>query len=86
MPSIIENIGTPFDLSETLEGLPEGMGARIVRLSPRLGYDAAVRLPAACAAHEPDAVVSCDHAILHRSFADLISAQDWILSWAGRIR
>lgn len=84
MPFIDPDLSSSFVVAETIDGLPKGMGARIIRLAPALDFDAIIRLPAVMAMGEPDAVISCDHAVLHRSFTDLPSAHDWILSWAAR--
>ncbi|MBT1162786.1 hypothetical protein [Bifidobacterium sp. SO1] len=85
MSSIIVDESSPFSLSEHVADCPSGMDASIVRLSQSLGFDATIRMPSAYATGDPDAVISCNTAILHRSFKDLQSAQDWIVSWMDRM-
>ena len=45
MLSFIEDNSHPFDYVERLEGVPEGVEARVVRIAPDLPFDAMVAMP-----------------------------------------
>lgn len=84
MFSIIKDDSRPFDLLERMSGLPDGFDARIVRLAPGLRFDATLVLPSRVVPDDVDCERSCANAVVHRSFDDLASAQDWIMAWADR--
>lgn len=84
MLSFVEDDTRPFDYLERLEGAPEGYSARIVRLAPKLPFDATIIMPSKFVPADAGAEESCDNAVLNRSFPDLGSAQDWLMAWACR--
>lgn len=84
MLSFVEDGSRPFDYLERLEGVPEGVSARIVRMGPDLPFDATVVMPAGRVPRDSGAEVVGANAVLHHAFPDLGSAQDWLMAWACR--
>ncbi|OZG58024.1 MULTISPECIES: hypothetical protein [Bifidobacterium] len=84
MLSFIEDNSHPFDYVERLEGVPEGVEARVVRIAPDLPFDAMVAMPADRVPADVEAEPVGNHVVIHHAFPDLGPAEDWVVAWVNR--
>lgn len=61
-----------FTLLEHLEDGPEGVGARITRITPRLRLDVTLQVR--------------NHTVIHQSFDDQEKAEQWTINFINRLK
>ncbi|KAA8817257.1 hypothetical protein BW13_05530 [Bifidobacterium sp. UTCIF-37] len=71
-----------FDYQAILADAPNGIEARITRLTPNLTYDATVIVPESyglpASVEDKVVVTSMDRKVVHRSFDALHDARTWV--------
>ncbi|KFI51749.1 hypothetical protein [Bifidobacterium biavatii] len=84
MISFIEDNNNPFDHTERLIGMPEGVEARIVRIAPGLPFIATIIMPIDRVPEDAEGERVGTNIVMHHASPDLADAQDWAIAWASR--
>lgn len=79
-----------FTLLEHLEDGPEGVSARITRITPRLRLDVTLQVPFTyqlpAETTQLETLQGRNHTVIHQSFDDQEKAEQWTISFIKRLK
>ncbi len=79
-----------FTLLEHLEDGPEGVGARITRITPRLRLDVTLQIPFTyqlpAETTQLETLQARNHTVIHQSFDDQEKAEQWAINFINRLK